>query len=120
MQPLVTTQQVLTWVCLLPADDSLNNWNKRAYVIVFLIIIGSLVGGSLGGLIFVWTNKSIDLKRSLYELTIVILYVDLLYTFLVLFLGYKTQAMFEQLSNIYKRSNFPFWRQLDVTVGFFI
>lgn len=106
VQPLVTNRLVMTWISLHPPKENTSTLKKLAYVAIAIVILTTVIVYILAGLVFVWKFKSIDLRKCLLVFTIAVYATDLLIGIMVMYFSrYKTKAMFDHLSEIYRKSN---------------
>lgn len=107
---LKTTKMVLTWLSLLPADNSTSTRKKIAYIVVSVIALSVTACCIPAYLIFVWKFKSIDLENALAAFTSATSLVGTDYIFIIIFISRRELlAVFEKLSAIQdssKQSNF--------------
>lgn len=114
MKPLVTQQQVLTWLCIYPADKSTSKWLKRAYVIFSVAVVVANSLGLITSVAYVYKFISIDLESSLCSILQIVATLSTSYAYILFFtFRHKIVAFFINLSDIYKqRANDDSFRYL--------
>lgn len=66
MKPLASSQRVLTWLCVLPAEEKTRKLEKRSYVALLLALIASDVTVAISSFMYILDFKS----HSLQDLSI--------------------------------------------------
>lgn len=104
MEPLATTRQSLTWLCMCPADESSSRWQKIAYTAFTTIGVVVTGVGIVGGLTFCAKFVSIDLGKSMFAFLYVAAEFTVIYTALVvlLLMRHKIGSILKALTTIYK------------------
>lgn len=102
MKPLVTNQQVLTWLCICPIEKSVTKFEKCAQIGITSLFVLTLFCGLTASVVYFVKFVSIDLEKSLYTVLQIGGTLLVLYTFTVLCLSRnKINAVFEHLTQIY-------------------
>lgn len=102
MIALKTTQTILTWLCIIPADEATPEWKKSAYMIFNLGTFFGNIAFLLSVTKFLITFISVDLEGSLYALFQIAAICSGIYGMTIAFiLRRKYAAMIETLSDIY-------------------
>lgn len=109
MQPLATTQRVMTWLSMCPPDESSNERQKKAYVIhtfaVLFLNVASFIASSAFCLKFV----SIDFNSATFAFMASIGELGLIYFMIAaILMCHNIGNIFTSLSTIYKSSKFDF------------
>lgn len=105
MEPLKTNQQVLTWLCVFPADQMTSKRKQLAYICLALTTVLSMSTISSGSVVFFVKYASTDLENALYALFQIFDCVGFLYACLVFFLSrHRIPSMFVNLAKIYRSS----------------
>lgn len=105
MKPLVTNAKVLTWLCILPAQEQINRRMKLIYIAFTFTLSITCFCGLVSSLAFMMEYLSTNLEDCLYALFQVAADSSALYMVLVaLFLRHKMAALFDKLSEIYNES----------------
>lgn len=104
MKPLVTDQQVLTWLCVLPAQDNTDKWKRWAYIALVVTLIVADLSVISSSLIYSVTFRSTDLQKSLIGLQQAIAAVPTANMIVVaFFLRHKIPPIFDNLTKIYEK-----------------
>lgn len=107
MNPLVSNQWVLMWLCVCPASESASANKKVAYVAFTLLFCITILSTVAANVTFVIKFISIDLEKSLYAFVYIIAFSGIIYVMIVALLyRHKINAIFVELSAIYKASKF--------------
>lgn len=105
MTLLATTQQVLTWLGIVPTDESVGKWKKLFYTGLSSSILVVIVSHVIASAIFFWKFHSMDLEVSLYTFYQVASWTSAVYIFVAAFvLRQQFIAIFVGLSDIYRAS----------------
>lgn len=109
MKPLGIIYRCLIWVCIHPADESLNKWQKITCAIfaVFILAIQTLV--LVASSVFCWKFFSIDLEKCMFAFMIVAGAFGSIYMMIVAItmMRSKIDTFFNDLSTIYNASKCP-------------
>lgn len=106
MKPLATTQQILTWICILPADKNISTWSKRGYIALVLALILADFTVFVSSLMYVFKFISIDVLETSIGLYQVAASIIMANAIIVAFLfRHKIPSIFEKLSEIYETCN---------------
>lgn len=100
MKPLASNRQLLIWLCLHPADATVNTINKMAFSALCFALAVSICVASL-----VYTKQfwSIDLNSALYAFCQFVGFSGLVYVVIAAFvLQHEIAIIFIDLSEIYK------------------
>lgn len=110
IKPLNLDQEVLTWLCVLPAEKSTSKWRKRTYIAFVLAAILCVLTVTLSSLMYALKFMSIDLQKSLIGLESVFAAIQMANSIVVLFLiHHKIPIIYGNLTEIYeKRMNHLF------------
>lgn len=101
MRPLVTSQNVLTWLCVFATKSN----KKYFYIAITFLVIILILSGIFTSFTYLWKYISVDLDSSLYALFQVAGYSSAFYsTVVTAYMRHEIVAIFEKLSNIYKTS----------------
>lgn len=68
MNPLQTAKQVLTWLCVLPADETVSERKKLLYRGLVYVVFVSMVSSLLASVAFFIKFMNIDLEEALFAL----------------------------------------------------
>lgn len=68
MKVLVTTQRVLSWVLICPAEESTNKWWKMVFKTFPVVLLATALTGLVASAAFFVKFISTDLEASLYAL----------------------------------------------------
>lgn len=102
MKPLATSQEVLSWISALPADEKTSTCRRILFKIIPLILIAGNLTGLTSSTVFFLRYVLTDLEGSLYALFQIGGQLGMTNVAVVTFLSrYKLQAMFENLKDIY-------------------
>lgn len=122
MKPLATTKQILTWLCILPAEKYTSTCKKRAYIsLVFALILADFTVFA-SSLLYVLKFISIDVLETSMGLYQVAASIVMANGIIVAYLfRHKIPTIFEKLSKIYEKciylilinSNF-----YEISIGF--
>ncbi|XP_055296841.1 odorant receptor 22a-like [Sitodiplosis mosellana] len=104
MKPLATDQQILTWLCVLPAKENTSKWEKWACIAFVMAWIVILLIDILSGLMFVVKFISIDFKGASIAIYAMIGCLIMANSMVVAFLlRHKIPPVYENLSAIYEK-----------------
>lgn len=110
MKPLVTNQQVLTWLCICKNETS-SRMEKLAHISFSVFVSVFLFWGDLSSLMFFIKFATVDLEESLYALFQVAGLSGMVYLiFVVPFSRHAIAATFDSLSKIYDASKQIDWK----------
>lgn len=102
MKPFFTTQRVLVWFVVCPADKNSNRWKKIAYHIFTLVTFFSILFAYFAYFV---KFKSIHLDTSLYAVLMSIFVSGLIFLSMVMFAyRHKISNLMNKLSDIYNSS----------------
>lgn len=106
MEPLVTNQRCLIWLCMCPADEFTSRWQKLAHITFTITGLVLTAIGIVGGLTFCMTFVSIDLGRSMFSCVFVVAEFSVIYMALValLLMRHKIGSIFDNLTKICKNA----------------
>lgn len=110
IKPLLNIQQVLTWLCVIPADENTSNRKKIVYIV--FTFIGFVFGfcGALASALFFFKFFSVDLEMALFVPTYSFGFVMTTYGIpIALMLRKEIRALFGQLDKIYETSETHFF-----------
>lgn len=101
MEPLKTTQQILIWLCMCPAEESSSVVKKAANTTISLIIFAINFGCTISGFMYFFVFRSTDLKGCLFAFMASSATLVVLYTMTsAYFMRYKIKQLFVKLSII--------------------
>lgn len=104
MKPIAIDQRILTWLCVLPAEENTSKWKKRAYILLVLGLIVANITVFSSSLIYAMKFISIDLQRTMIVSPQVIAAIPMANTIVVtFFLRHKIPPIFEKLSKFYEK-----------------
>lgn len=105
MKPLETNRQVLTWLCILPADETAGKFKKWICIAFSCSLITTSVCGFISSSAFMLKFWSTNLIDCLYALFQVAANVSALYMMMIAYnLRHKVAALFDRLTEIYYAS----------------
>lgn len=107
MKPSVTSLQMLTWLCLLPAEENASKWKKRAYIaLVFALILADLTVFCSSSM-YVVKFVSIDVLESSFGIYQVTAAIPMANAIVVAYLfRQKIQSVFEKLLEFYEKCTY--------------
>lgn len=101
MASLTTNRRVLTWLCILPANETTGKCEKIMYMTFSATIIAVEVCITTSSMVYFLKNVSVDLDTSLYALFQMTGSTSLIYILVYAFsMQHKIADMFQHLSNI--------------------
>lgn len=105
MKPLLTSQQVLTWLCMCATDDSTSKPKRMCYA-AFTLIVGTIISAALLVSIgFIIKNFSTDFAGCLYAVFQVAAHIAILNLIIVGLINRNRIAdLFAELSKLYNAS----------------
>lgn len=107
MQPIFTTQRVMMWYSMCPADESLNAFQKRSYIAFTLVALLALVFSVAASFAFCWKFTSCDFNGSVYALMTAIVTFGMVLSLLVaILMRHQIGSIFVKLSTIYRARKF--------------
>lgn len=102
MRPLKTSQRVLTWLCLYPADSTISIAMKTIYIIFAVFTFSTSLIICISALMCFWKFVKIDSNLALYSTITAIACFTVVYAYIVMFFSRKKiQLTFEDLEKIY-------------------
>lgn len=105
MEPMATARKVLTWLCIVPADEETTKFKKLIYIACTSALMVSTICGFLTSSAFIIKFMSTNLEDCLYALIQICATVGDTYMMLVAFiLRHKIAALFDRLAAIYRAS----------------
>lgn len=116
VDPLPINRRVLIWLYMLAPIKNTNRWKKSISICSSLAVCTTLVGCVTSSIAFVHQFISIDLKESLYAMFPIIACSGVIYVHIVAILSRKhILELFEQLSQIYRKSKYNVHSFLNFT-----
>lgn len=108
MKPWVTSRYVLTWLCIIPADDSCPIAEKCLHIAFTTLVVLFNFFPIVSASIYFARNVVDNLQDALYAIDHVVAFTCVTYGTLMLFI-YKTEivAMFDHMEQIYRTSKPP-------------
>lgn len=104
-RPLATSQKVLTWLCVYPADRNTSFLKKCAYVALYFYVLIGNMSVLISSMVYFATYVSTDFELSLYAVFQIAAYTSSTYLMLLAYtLRYKITAVFDGLARIYDAS----------------
>lgn len=106
MKPLAETEIVMTWLCMLPANESSSMQKKTAKNVVVCVIMFAIdLFSVVACLAFIWRFASTDLNATLFAVLGVATFGASLYAIPIAFFSrHRARSIFNQLSAIYEAS----------------
>lgn len=105
MEPLPTSQKVMTWLCMCPADKSTSIKKLIHYAGYTSVTVIMSLGGLLAGIGYIVKFAKTDFGSSLYAVVQVAGYLALLNLIIFgLINRHRIASIFTELSNIYNSS----------------
>lgn len=107
MKPLKTSQQVMTWLCMCSADESISKMKRIFYAGFTLIVLSLAFLGLLTSIGFLVKYASDDLENALYAIFQVGAYAAMLNSIIVgLINRHRIATIFIELSKLYSASKY--------------
>lgn len=105
-QPLVTNRLCLVWLRICSPDESTTRRQKLMHTTFSTIVLTALICAIAACLVFCWKFIAIDVGRSVFAIMCAIIGFSAVYmaTVGIISLRHKFDAIFENLSTIYKDS----------------
>lgn len=105
IQPLHTTVQVLTWLCLLPPEKTINKWTKFGYHFTTFTVVTISLATLPTSVAYFLKFLYIDLEKTFYAIFQIIGIGLLDITILISYcLRHKITLIFDKLNGIYAES----------------
>lgn len=105
MRPLQTTERVLIWLCLLPADKTTSKWTKLSYFAFSAVVVTSNVTFFAASIVFFMRFYSTDLHGSFYAIFQITGMLPIIAMIIVSFcMRRKIEMIFEMFRQIYAES----------------
>lgn len=105
MEPFGTAKQVLTWLCILPADETSSKRARKIRTIFSVAIFIFLLYVLVGFLTFILKNISTSFEDCLMTFITGVNFAGVNYTMIIGFYSrYRVPTIFERLTAIYKAS----------------
>ena len=115
MKPLATSHRVMTWVCLLPANENTSKWEKRSYIALNVILVLTVLALFSSSLTYVIKFRSIDSEGAFFSLFTTAGATAMGNTIIVAFVfRHKIPPFFEQLAEVYEKCTHLFFSLFDV------
>ena len=104
VKPLAIDQQILTWLCVLPANENTSKLKKLTEIALVLALIAADVTVFASSLMYAVKFVSIDFQGFSIALDTVIATIPMVNSIAVAFLyRHKIPSIFERLSEIYEK-----------------
>lgn len=104
MKPLVTDQRVLTWLCVLPAQENTSKWEKRAYIVLVLTLIMAASTVFLSSLVYTVKYMLIDMLETSFGFLQAVAAISMANSIVVAFiLRHKIPSVFKKLEEFYEK-----------------
>lgn len=105
MRPLVISQEVMTWLGILPSDNLNSIWKKSVQIITSFVIIVTLIMTFAGSIAFISENTVDHLDKIIFAYCISFIAIRMLYIALVAYLvRHGIYKVFKDLEEIYDKS----------------
>lgn len=102
MEPLVSVNQLFTWLCICPVDGTVSEWKKTARVPVAIANFAIMVSHFIASLVFLIRFVTTDLPGSLFALMCCCGDFSIVYILITaLILRHRVNEIFKGLSAIY-------------------
>ena len=109
MKPLATTQLMMTWLSMCPADESSTKRQKMAHIAYTLAVFIINVICLAASLVFCLEHISIDFDSAIFAFMVCIGEFGLIYFMIVsIQMRHQIAEIFTGLSTIYKSSKFTY------------
>lgn len=103
----MTSQKMLTWICVYPADETVSKFKRATYAFAYAFILISNLCVLASSVAFFLKYVSVDLEQSLYAVFQITAYGSMTYLIIVSFLlRSKIPLVFDDLAKIYEASMF--------------
>lgn len=104
MEPLVTPQRCLTWLCIHPAEETASVKRKKAYVALTVAALASQIFLVIACFAFCSKFHSTDIKRCMFSGMAVMTSLTAAYmlAIAVIQMRQKTADVFKDLTTIYE------------------
>lgn len=104
MKPLKTTQRMLTWLRVLPANKNASKWQKCSYLALVLVLIITAIAVFSSSLLYVMKFKSVEFADTLMAFRQLVAATSMANSIVVAyFLRHKIPSIFDKLSEIYEK-----------------
>lgn len=105
IRPLATSQKVLTWLCVYPADKNTSFLKRCAYVALYFYVLIGNMSVLISSIVFFVTYVSTDFELSLYAVFQMAAYTSSTYLMLLAYtLRNQITSVFDGLARIYEAS----------------
>lgn len=105
MNPLETSQRMLTWLSGIPPHESESTRGKIKFIVFTISLISNITAGVMASAIFIYQNISVDLEDTLFTLAYIVAALQILYqSIAIILLGHNLLEIFENLLTIYNES----------------
>lgn len=105
MQPLATSQQVMTWLCMCPAEESTSKKRRLCYVAFSIIVSIITFAALLTSIVFFIKYLSIDFEAALYTIFQIAAESAVLNLIIVALINrQRIAAIFTELTKLYASS----------------
>lgn len=119
MKPLSTNRGMLSWLCILPANENASKCENILHIAFTVALIALEMSIFISSGAFILENASTDLQVSLHAVFQIIAAIGLTYMMISgLIFRRKVAAMIQTLSNFYNKSKEPF--QLNQILSFIL
>lgn len=103
MKPFRTNQQVMTWLCFYPADETTSNWKKLSHISVISVILIAMATIVLASGLFFIRHFSSNLELALYAVFQLSSCGCFLYSCISFLLSrHRVPIIFQNLAKIYR------------------
>lgn len=103
MKPMITARQLLTQICVLPAENSIKSREKLFQMCSAFIIILSIFALLVSSAVYIHQFISIDLENTLFAISHLFAYFPALYGFVILLIKRQSlKRLFAKWDEIYQ------------------
>lgn len=104
VKPLASSHRVLTWLCVLPAEENTRKLEQRLYVALLLALIASDVAVAISSFMYILNFKSHSLQDNSIALQELLAAIPVANTIIMAFLfRHKIPPMLGKLLGFYKK-----------------
>lgn len=104
MEPLPTTRQMFTWLCVCPISKTEPQWKNMAYFIGTFFALASTTSTIVFSVVHFWVVISSNVEEALYTVIEILGFGTVTYMMIAtLILRREINAIIERLSLIYRQ-----------------
>lgn len=109
MEPLVTTKQMLIWLCVYPSPKTTRKSEKIAHILCAIVVFLGNFFGTVTHVMYLVKLGSIDVKGRVFSFMGIVGFISMVFIMITVFLHrHQIRTILEQLSTIYDTRKYKF------------